>query len=158
MSTLDINDKAPTFTLPANDGKTLSLSDYKGRYVVLYFYPRDDTPGCTKEAIAFTQHKAAFDSLGADIIGVSKDTPAKHDKFISKHELDIDLGSDEIGETLERYGVWVEKKNYGKIYMGIVRTTLLIDPKGKVVHIWNKVRVKNHVENVLSTLKSLTDV
>ena len=158
MSTLDINDKAPSFTLPANDGKTLSLSDYKGRYVVLYFYPRDDTPGCTKEAIAFTQHKAAFDSLGADIIGVSKDTPAKHDKFISKHELDIDLGSDEIGETLERYGVWVEKKNYGKIYMGIVRTTLLIDPKGKVVHIWNKVRVKNHVENVLSTLKSLTDV
>ena len=157
MSALKINMKAPAFTLPANGGKTLSLSDFKGRYLVLYFYPRDDTPGCTKEAIAFTQHKAAFDALGADIIGVSKDTPAKHDKFIAKHELGIDLGSDETGEMLERYGVWVEKNNYGRKYMGIVRTTLLIDPNGKIAHIWNKVRVKDHVEAVLDTLKSLAD-
>jgi len=157
MSLLEINDTAPAFTLPANAEKTISLSDYKGRYLVLYFYPRDDTPGCTKEAIAFTEHKAAFDALGADILGASKDTPAKHDKFIAKHALGIDLVSDESGEMLEAYGVWQEKKNYGKTYMGIVRSTFLIDPTGKIVHIWPKVRVKDHVEAVLNTLKSLKD-
>lgn len=157
MPTLDVNSKAPTFTLPANDGKTVSLSDYKDRYVVLYFYPKDDTPGCTKEAIAFTAHKNAFDELGADIIGVSKDTPAKHDKFIAKHELGIDLVSDESGEMIESYGVWVEKNMYGRKYMGIQRATFLIDPKGKIAHIWPKVRVKDHAEDVLGTLNSLTE-
>lgn len=157
MTALEVNSKAPAFTLPANDGKTISLSGYKGRYVVLYFYPKDDTPGCTKEAIAFTAHKEKFNALGADIIGVSKDTPAKHDKFIAKHELGIDLVSDETGEMIESYGVWVEKNMYGRKYMGIQRATFLIDPKGKVAHIWPKVRVKDHAEAVLTVLKSLTE-
>ena len=154
--TIEIGSKAPNFTLPASGGGDVSLSDYAGKYVVVYFYPKDDTPGCTKEAISFTAHKDAFKALGAEILGVSKDTPAKHDKFIAKHELAIPLGSDEAGEMIEAYGSWVEKNMYGKKYMGIDRSTFLIGPDGTFLEIWRKVRVKEHVEKVLEALKSHT--
>ena len=151
--TLSIGDKAPDFSMPSDGGGTVSLSDFKDRYLVLYFYPRDDTPGCTKEAIGFSESKGDFDALGAAILGVSKDTVAKHDKFIAKHDLKVGLGSDESGEMIERYGVWVEKMNYGKKYMGIERATYLIGPDGKILEIWRKVRVKDHVEEVLTALR-----
>jgi len=153
MSAVNIGDKAPDFTLPKSGGGEVSLKDYKGKYLVLYFYPKDDTPGCTKEAIGFTEHKEAFAALGADILGVSKDTVAKHDKFITKHDLGIPLGSDESGAMIEAYGSWVEKNMYGKKYMGIDRSTFLIGPDGKFLEIWRKVRVKVHVEAVLDALK-----
>lgn len=158
MSDLDIGQKAPNFSLPGNGGKTISLADYSGKYLVLYFYPKDDTPGCTKEAIGFTEMKAEFTALGAEIVGVSKDTAAKHDKFIAKHELAIDLVSDEEAEMIEKYGVWVEKNMYGRKYMGIERATFLIGPGGTVLQIWRKVRVKDHVAKVLEALKSHTTV
>lgn len=152
--TLSIGDKAPDFSMPSDGGGTVSLSDFNGRYLVLYFYPRDDTPGCTKEAIGFSETKGAFDGLNASILGISKDTAAKHDKFIAKHDLKVSLGSDESGEMIDRYGVWVEKKNYGKTYMGIERATYLIGPDGKILEIWRKVRVKDHVEKVLTALQT----
>lgn len=155
MAELTIGDMAPDFSGPASAGKTVSLSDYKGRYLVLYFYPKDDTPGCTTEAIDFSAKKDEFDKFGADILGVSKDTAAKHDKFIDKHGLTIDLLSDEAGLSLEAYGVWVEKNMYGRRYMGIERATYLIGPDGSILHIWRKVRVKTHVEAVLDVLMSL---
>lgn len=154
MTDLEIGHTAPNFTRPSDGAGTLSLSDFKGQYVVLYFYPKDDTPGCTKEAIGFTESKAEFDNLDTKIIGVSKDTPAKHDKFIAKHDLKISLVSDEDGAMIEAYGVWVEKNMYGRKYMGIERATFLIGPDGKILHIWRKVRVKDHVAKVLETLKS----
>lgn len=156
MSNINIGDQAPSFTLPKSGGGNVSLTDYKGKYLILYFYPKDDTPGCTKEAISFTEHRDAFTALGADILGVSKDTIAKHDKFIAKHELGIPLASDEDGEMINAYGSWVEKNMYGKKYMGIDRSTFLISPEGKFLEIWRKVRVKNHVETVLDALKSHT--
>ena len=152
--TLSIGDKAPDFTMPSDGERTVSLSDFKGRYLVLYFYPRDDTPGCTKEAIGFTESKAEFEALNASILGVSKDTPAKHDKFIAKHDLKVSLGSDESGEMIESYGVWVEKNMYGKKYMGIERATYLIGSDGSILEIWRKVRVKDHVATVLTALKT----
>lgn len=157
MSALSVGDNAPKFTLPANAGDNISLSDYAGRYLVLYFYPKDDTPGCTKEAIGFTYLKDSFHALDADILGISKDTPAKHDKFIAKHDLKIRLASDEDGAMIEKYGVWVEKNMYGRKYMGIERATYLIGPDGKVLHIWRKVRVKDHVQTVLDILTSHTN-
>ena len=146
---------APSFTLPRDGGGSVSLSDFKGAPVVLYFYPKDDTPGCTKEAIGFTEQKAAFAAAGAVVIGVSKDTVAKHDKFIAKHDLDIILGADEDGKVCEDYGVWVEKQMYGKTYMGIERATFVIGADGKVAQEWRKVRVKGHVEAVLEAIKTL---
>jgi len=151
--TLSIGDKAPNFSLPSDRDGTVSLSDFKGRYLVLYFYPKDDTPGCTKEAIGFTESKAEFDTLNASILGVSKDTPAKHDKFIAKHSLKVGLGSDESGEMIESYGVWVEKNMYGKKYMGIERATYLIGPDSNILEIWRKVRVKDHVSAVLTAVQ-----
>ena len=150
---LSVGDKAPNFSMPSDNDGTVSLSDYKGRFLVLYFYPKDDTPGCTKEALGFSQMKGEFDKFGADILGISQDTAAKHDKFIAKHGLSVQLGSDEDGKMIETYGVWVEKNMYGKKYMGIERATYLIDPDGKILEIWRKVRVKNHVEAVLTALK-----
>lgn len=150
----DIGDKAPDFTLPGDAGKTITLSALKGKKVVVYFYPKDDTPGCTKEAIAFTQHKAAFEAANTVIIGVSKDTVAKHDKFIAKHDLAIDLASDEDGAMIEDYGVWVEKNMYGKKYMGIERATYLIDEAGVIKQVWRKVKVKGHVEQVLEAAQA----
>jgi len=157
MSNINIGDQAPSFALPKSGGGNVSLTDYKGKYLILYFYPKDDTPGCTKEAISFTEHRDAFTALGADILGISKDTIAKHDKFIAKHELGIPLASDEDGEMINAYGSWVEKNMYGKKYMGIERATYLIGPDGKIANIWRKVRVKDHVETVLTTLKQHVD-
>lgn len=154
MSHLETGDLAPDFTLPGDNGGTITLSDFKGQNVVLYFYPRDDTPGCTKEAIGFTEIKDELASMNTVVIGMSKDTPAKHDKFIAKHDLDVRLASDEEGDVLSAYGVWVEKKNYGKTYMGIQRATLLIDTEGKIVQIWPKVRVKGHVDAVHEAVKA----
>lgn len=154
--TLSIGDKAPDFSMPSDGGATVSLSDFEGRHLVLYFYPKDDTPGCTKEAIGFTESKAEFDKLNTSIVGISKDTPAKHDKFIAKHGLKIGLGSDESGEMIESYGVWVEKNMYGKKYMGIERATYLISPDGTILEIWRKVRVKDHVAAVLTAVQKHT--
>lgn len=150
--TLQAGDTAPAFTLPADGGTTVSLADHAGRYVVLYFYPKDDTPGCTKQAIGFTERLDDFAAQDAVIIGVSKDTVAKHDTFKAKHELGITLASDVDGEVLERYGVWVEKSMYGKTYMGIQRATFLIGPDGSIVETWPKVRVKGHVDAVYDAL------
>lgn len=151
----EIGDKAPAFSTGGDGGGTVKLSDYKGRKVVLYFYPKDDTPGCTKEAIAFSQLLPQFDKAGAAIIGVSPDTPAKHDKFKAKHELTVALASDEDKAICEAYGVWVEKNMYGRKYMGVERSTFLIDEKGKIANVWRKVKVKGHAEAVLEAAQSL---
>jgi len=150
---LEIGDTAPEFSMPRDGGDTISLSDFAGRYLVLYFYPKDDTPGCTTEAVTFSAMKGDFKQYNALILGVSKDTVAKHDKFIAKHDLTIPLGSDTEGDMIERYGVWVEKNMYGKKYMGIERSTFLIGPDSKIIQIWRKVRVKGHVEAVHEAVK-----
>ncbi|RKQ71268.1 peroxiredoxin Q/BCP [Litorimonas taeanensis] len=155
MSDLNIGDKAPDFSVEGDGGNTVSLSEFKGKNVVLYFYPKDDTPGCTKEAIGFSEMKLEFDNEGAIIIGVSKDTAAKHDKFIAKHDLKVRLAADTEGDIVEKYGVWVEKNMYGRKYMGIERATFLIDGDQNIVKIWRKVRVKDHVATVLEAVKSL---
>ncbi|MGB6231242.1 MAG: thioredoxin-dependent thiol peroxidase [Litorimonas sp.] len=153
MTHLAIGDLAPDFTLPGDGGEDISLSSYRGRQVVLYFYPRDDTPGCTTEAIEFTSARDELEKLNTVVIGMSKDSPAKHDKFVAKHDLGVRLASDETGDVLERYGVWVEKKNYGKTYMGIQRATFLIGEDGHILQIWPKVRVKGHVEAVVQAVR-----
>lgn len=130
------------------------MASLKGKWVVLYFYPKDDTPGCTTEALNFTEKAKAFATANAVIVGVSRDSPAKHDKFAAKYGLKVQLASDEDGKTCERYGVWVEKSLYGRQYMGVERATFLVDQKGKIAHVWRKVKVKNHAEEVLTTLKS----
>lgn len=152
---LAVGDKAPDFSLPVNGGATISLADYRGKKVVLYFYPKDDTPGCTTEAKDFTTLSSAFNDADTTIIGASKDTVAKHDKFAAKHELKLALASDEAGEVIEEYGVWVEKNMYGRKYMGIERATYLIDDEGVIQKIWRKVRVKGHAEAVLEATKAL---
>ncbi|WP_350333875.1 thioredoxin-dependent thiol peroxidase [Coralliovum pocilloporae] len=148
--------EAPLFELPADRGEILSLNDHFGKPIVVYFYPKDDTPGCTKEAIAFTEHKAAFDKLGVKIVGISPDTVKKHDKFRDKYDLGISLASDEDKAVAMAYGVWVEKKMYGRTYMGIERSTFLIDSTGKLARIWRKVKVPGHVEAVLSAAEELS--
>jgi peroxiredoxin Q/BCP len=153
--TLSIGDKAPNFSLPANAGKTISLADYTGKNIVLYFYPKDSTPGCTTEAKDFTNLKAEFDNANTVVLGMSKDTVKRHDNFIAKQDLGIDLVSDEEGKTLEEYGVWVEKSMYGKKFMGIERATFLIDTNGEIREIWRKVKVKGHAEAVLEAAKAL---
>ena len=147
--------KAPAFRGVTDGEGSLSLKDLKGKKVVLYFYPKDDTPGCTTEAQGFRDALGDFQKLGAEIVGVSKDSVKRHDKFKAKHDLPFTLISDEDGAICEAYGVWQEKKNYGKIYMGIVRTTFLIDEKGKVAEVWRNLRVKGHVEKVLEAAKAL---
>lgn len=151
----DVGQTAPDFTAPRDGGGEISLSGQKPKAVVLYFYPKDDTPGCTKEAIGFTEELDAFDAAGTVVIGVSKDTAAKHDKFVVKHDLKIALASDEDGKICDDYGVWVEKSMYGKTYMGIERATFLIDGSGEIVRVWRKVRVKGHVAEVLDAAQSL---
>jgi peroxiredoxin Q/BCP len=155
MSNLDIGQKAPDFTLPRDGGGTVSLADFKGRNVVLYFYPRDDTPGCTKEAIGFTERAKDFAAADTVVIGVSRDTVAKHEKFRDKHELGVILGSDEDGTVCEAYGVWVEKSLYGRKYMGIERATFLIDGTGRLAQIWRKVKVAGHSDQVLDAARTL---
>lgn len=147
--------KAPAFTLPDQDGKKVSLKDFKGQWVVFYFYPKDMTPGCTTEAIDFTALKSEFDQEGAVILGVSPDSPERHCRFIEKKELGINLLADEDHAIIEKYGAWQLKKFMGKEYMGVVRTTWLIDPDGKVAEVWSPVRVKEHAAKVLDKLKEL---
>ncbi|WRH61098.1 MAG: peroxiredoxin [Fuscovulum sp.] len=146
---------APDFTLPRDGGASLTLSALRPGKVVLYFYPKDDTPGCTLEAQDFTARLADFTAAGTTVIGVSKDSIKAHDKFCKKHGLSIILASDEAGHTCEDYGVWVEKSMYGKTYMGVERTTFLIDGTGKVAQVWNKVSVKGHADEVLAAAKAL---
>ncbi len=144
---------APDFTLPRDGGGTVALDDLLPKAVVLYFYPKDDTPGCTTEALDFTRLKADFEAAGAIVVGISKDSVAKHDKFCRKHGLGVILASDENGDTCERYGTWVEKSMYGKTYMGIERTTVLIGGDGTVRRIWRKVKVKGHADEVLAAVR-----
>ena len=152
---LNIGDTAPAFTLPRDGGEQISLTDYAGQTVVLYFYPRDDTPGCTKEAIGFTEMAAEFAAANTVVIGASKDSVKKHDKFREMHSLGVVLVSDEESDLCETYGVWVEKNMYGKTYMGIERATFLIGPDGKIAQIWRKVKVPGHVEAVLEAARAL---
>ena len=153
--TLKAGDKAPAFTLPATGGEPISLASLKGRKAVIYFYPKDDTSGCTKEAQEFQALKGEFAASGAEIIGVSADSLKSHDKVREKYGLDFTLASDESKAMLEAYGVWVEKSMYGKKYMGIERTTFLIDQNGKIVRIWPKVKVPGHAAEVLEAAKAL---
>ncbi len=146
---------APDFTLPANGGGEVSLSALKPSNVVLYFYPRDDTPGCTTEALEFTALIDQFEAAGAKVIGISKDTVAKHDKFVAKHELGVILASDAESDVCERYGVWVEKSMYGKTSMGIERASFLIDGEGKITQVWRKVKAKGHAAEVLEAVRGL---
>ncbi len=146
---------APDFTLPRDGGATVTLSAFRPGKVVLYFYPKDDTPGCTLEAQDFTARAADFAAAGTTVIGVSKDSVKAHDKFCKKHGLSVILASDETGHTCEDYGVWVEKSMYGKTYMGIERTTVLIDSAGRVARVWPKVSVKGHADEVLEAARAL---
>ena len=157
INALKVGDPAPAFDLPKNAGGAVRLADLlaEGKGAALYFYPRDDTPGCTKEALAFTDLAADFAALGVAVIGVSKDPVSKHDKFVAKHNLAVTLLSDAEGDVCERYGVWVEKSMYGKKYMGIERATFLIDGKGAIRAFWRKVKVPGHAEAVLEKAKTL---
>ena len=150
---VDTNEKAPGFELPNQNDKNITLSSLKGKYVVLYFYPKDNTPGCTRESIAFSDLVDDFKNLNACVYGVSKDSVKSHKNFCEKRHLNIDLLSDESTEMIQSYGVWQEKKFLGKTYMGIVRTTFLIDPSGTIIQIWNNVKVAGHAEEVLDFLK-----
>ena len=147
--------KAPAFTLPRDGGGEVSLKDFKRGNLVLYFYPKADTPGCTKEAIAFSRLRADFAKAGTAILGVSADPVAKQDKFKSKNKLTIALGSDETRKMLSAYGAWGEKSMYGRKYMGVIRKTFLIDAAGRIVRIWPKVSVAGHAEEVLSAARAL---
>ena len=151
---IEQGDHAPDFKLPADDGSEVSLSDFKGKSVVLYFYPKDDTSGCTVEAKDFTCLATEFEKCGAVVIGMSPDSVKSHAKFKTKHDLAIRLVSDETKQTLEAYGVWAEKSMYGRKYMGVERSTFLIGPDGRIKKAWRKVSVPAHAEEVLATLKN----
>ena len=153
----NVGEKAPQFCLPNQDNEEVCLRDLAGSWVVLYFYPKDNTPGCTTEALDFSAHLEEFHSLGATVLGVSPDSVKKHQNFIAKKELKVTLLADEEKEVCQAYGVWQLKKNYGREYMGVVRSTFIIDPDGIIRAKWEKVRVKGHVEEVLSTLKELVE-
>ena len=155
MTSLEIGSHAPDFTLPTDGDGTFTLSDFKGQKVVIFFYPKDNTPGCTKEACGFNEQLPNFKGLNAQIIGISKDSVKKHDNFKAKFDLQFPLGSDENSDVCEQYGVWKEKSMYGKTYMGIERTTFLIDEDGKIAQIWNKVKVNGHVEDVKAAAEDL---
>ena len=155
MSELKTGDLAPTFKLPADGGDEIDLASLRGQLVVLYMYPKDDTPGCTTEALDFTAANAAFSDAGAVIIGLSKDSVKRHDNFKAKHGLQVRLVSDPEAATIEAYDSWVLKKLYGREYMGIDRSTFLIDREGKIARIWHKVKVKGHVDEVLEAVREL---
>jgi peroxiredoxin Q/BCP len=154
MAELKPGDRAPQFELPADGGGRVRLSDYAGVHLVLYFYPKDDTTGCTAEAQAFNERLAAFEAAGTRVLGLSKDSPKRHDAFKKKYGLNFPLASDETGEVLEAYGVWVEKSLYGRKYMGVERATFLIDPVGAIRQVWRKVKVPGHAEAVLEAARS----
>ncbi len=151
----EVSDIAPDFTLPRDGGGEVTLSEQRGRAVVLFFYPRDDTPGCTKESIGFSEQLQAFADAGANVFGISRDTVAKHDKFVAKHGLTTPLLSDDGQTVCEDYGVWVEKNMYGRKSMGIERSTFLIDAEGKIARVWRKVKVSGHVDEVLEAARAL---
>ena len=153
---MNIGQSAPEFTALDRDGKSTQLQDFNGQWLVLYFYPKDLTPGCTTQAIEFTAQLPQFQALNTQIVGISPDSIASHDKFIKKHSLEIILLSDPEHQIAEAYGVWQLKKFMGKEYMGIVRSTFLIDPSGKIVQVWSKVKVKNHVDTVLQAVRSIS--
>ena len=152
---LEAGDKAPKFAIPNQDGNMIKLDDLLGKWSVIYFYPRDDTPGCTIEAKEFTELSSKFEEQGATIYGVSPDTEAKHCKFIEKHGLKVELLADTESTMLADYGVWQEKQMYGKTYMGVVRTTYLVNPDGNIAEAWTKVKAKGHAEAVLKRLVEL---
>lgn len=154
--TIKIGGKAPAFSLPDQNGDDISLKDLSGRWVVVYFYPRDDTPGCTKEACEFTSNLKEFKKLDAVVLGVSPDPPERHDKFIRKHKLKIDLLSDPDHKTLARYGAWGEKSMYGRKYDGVIRSTILVDPKGRIAFHWPKVKPAGHADEVRKKLADLS--
>ena len=146
--------KAPLINIPRDGGSKIDTSEINGAYII-YFYPKDDTPGCTKQAIGFTENIKFFNDNNIIIVGISKDTVEKHNKFIDKHNLDIILGSDIDGKVCENFGVWVEKSMYGRKYMGIERTTFLVSNSGIIYKIWNKVKVKDHISEVISASKDM---
>lgn len=146
---------APAFQLPRDGGGSVSLADFAGRKLVLFFYPRADTPGCTKEAIDFTRLKGEFAAAGTEVVGVSADTVKAQESFRNKHQLSVPLGSDETHEMLEAYGAWDEKSMYGRTFMGIIRTTVLLDSGGKVARVWRRVKVDGHADEVLATARAL---
>ena len=152
MAELKVGAIAPEFSLPTGDGNTVALSNFKGKKVVLYFYPKDMTSGCTKEACSFQEHHGAIKKKGAVVIGVSPDAPSLHEKFAAKYNLSFPLVSDERKQLVKKYGVWKEKSLYGRKYMGVERTTFVIDPAGKISHIFPKVNVEGHVDEVLEAL------
>lgn len=155
MSNLKIGDPAPELIMHLSTDKQAKLSDYQDSFVVLYFYPKDSTPGCTLEARDFNSSLAEFEKLGAKVIGVSKDSLKSHDKFRASHSLKFELGSDAEGATCENYGVWVEKSMFGKKYMGIQRATFLINKEGKIAYIWPNVSVMGHAKEVLEKIREL---
>ena len=155
VSKLEVGAAAPDFSLPGDGGDTLSLASFAGRALVLYFYPKDDTSGCTAQAIDFNGKAAAFADAGAAILGVSPDPTKSHAKFKTKHDLAIPLASDEAKDTLQAYGVWTEKSMYGRTYMGVERTTVLIAADGTIARIWPKVKVPGHADEVLAAVKAL---
>jgi thioredoxin-dependent peroxiredoxin len=148
-------DAAPEFELLRDGGGNVKLSDLRGQPVVVYFYPKDDTPGCTKEAIGFSEASGDFEALGAEVIGISPDSVKSHDKFRGKHGLTITLAADEERKAISDYGVWAEKQMYGRAYMGVERSTFLIDCEGRIARIWRGVKVPGHVEEVLTAVKAL---
>ncbi len=152
---LKVGQKAPSFKLPDQDGKIHTLSEYKGKWLLVYFYPKDDTPGCTKEACMIRDSFPAFGKLDAQIVGISGDSIKSHKKFADKYNLPFTLLADEQKEVLQKYGVWQEKTLYGKKYMGVVRTSFLINPKGKIVKIYENVKPETHAEEILKDLQNL---
>jgi len=152
---LAVGDKAPNFKLPGDDGGTVALADFKGRKLVVYFYPRADTPGCTRESIDFSKQRAAFSKAGADVIGVSADPVKAQEAFKKKHKLTVGLLSDETHAMLEAYGAWGKKSMYGKTFMGITRMTYLIGPDGRIAQVWPRVKVDGHTAEVLAAVKAL---
>jgi thioredoxin-dependent peroxiredoxin len=153
ITMVEVGDLAPKFCLPSSNQSEVCLNSYKGKWVVLYFYPKDNTSGCTREALDFTSHTGAFHSLCAEVIGISKDSTESHRKFSEKHGLKITLLSDSDHKVIEAYGVWALKKMYGKESYGVVRSTFLIDPQGKIARIWRAVKVNGHVEAVMEALE-----
>lgn len=155
MAELKIGDKAPDFTLPTDGNGQISLSQYLGQKVVLYFYPKDDTPGCTAESCNFNENLSQFNKMDTQVIGLSKCSVKKHDKFKAKYNLEFPLASDENEQTCEAYGTWVEKSMYGKKYMGIDRSTFLINEQGKIAQIWRNVKVPGHVDEIMQAIQGL---
>jgi peroxiredoxin Q/BCP len=155
MATLKESDEAPDFTLPRDGGGTVRLSELRGRPVVVYFYPKDDTEGCTKQAVGFSEAAGEFKALGAEVIGISPDSVKSHDKFRDKHGLSVILAADEERQAISAYDVWVEKKMYGRTFMGVDRSTFLIGRDGRIARIWQGVRVPGHIAEVLAAVRAL---